>query len=57
MLQILESDDLEHYKNLRYGMKEYKRAHSDTRFVLIFKIEGEKVIFEDLDRHDRIYRR
>lgn len=49
----------QHYKNLSYDMKEFKRAHIDSHFVLVFKIDEERnvVRFEDLQHHDYIYRR
>jgi len=48
-----------HYKQLRYGMKNYRRAHIMKSFVLIFRIDREhnKVIFEDFDHHDKIYKK
>jgi len=46
-----------HYKNLQHDLKEFKRVHIDSSFVLVFKVdEAAKVIrFEDLDHHDVIY--
>ena len=46
------------YKNLRYGLSEYKRVHINKSFVLIFKIDhaNETVIVYDYDHHDRVYR-
>ncbi|HLP79651.1 MAG TPA: type II toxin-antitoxin system RelE/ParE family toxin [Acidobacteriota bacterium] len=44
----------EHYKNLRYGMKDYKRVHIG-HYVLLFSIEENTVIIEDFDHHDVIY--
>lgn len=47
------------YKNLKYSMKEFKRAHIDSHFVLVFKInEHTKTVkFMDLEHHDTIYER
>jgi len=47
-----------HYKSLRYDMKGYRRVHIMKSFVLIFRIDyiSNKVIFEDFDHHDRMYR-
>ena len=57
--QIANSDELtiEHYKNLRYDMKEFKRVHIGTHFVLIFRYDKAKkfITFEDFDHHDSIY--
>lgn len=46
-----------HYKNLSHDMKQFKRVHIDSHFVLIFKIEDDVIKFEDLQHHDHIYRR
>lgn len=55
--EIINSGDVEHYKNLRYNLKEYKRVHIGS-FVLVFKFDKgfNLIIFEDLDHHDNIYR-
>jgi len=47
------------YKPLRYDMKRYRRVHIMKSFVLIFKIDqkNKKIIFEDFDHHDRIYKK
>lgn len=54
--EIINSPDIEHYKNLRYDLKEYKRVHIG-HFVLVFKFnKTEKTIeFFDFDHHDVIY--
>ena len=36
MKEVLNSSDIEHYKNLRYDLKEFKRVHVG-HFVLIFQ--------------------
>ncbi len=46
----------EQYKPLRYDLKNVRRVHIAKSFVLIFKIEGNSVIFLDLDHHDKIYK-
>ena len=55
--EVITSSDITHYKNFRYDMKEYRRVHIDSSFVLIFKIEGNIILFEDLQHHDDMYRR
>lgn len=57
MNEILDTVDIEHYKNLRYGLKEYKRAHVG-HFVLVFRYDKQKglVYFTDFDHHDKIYK-
>ena len=54
--EIVNSFDIESYKNLRHDMKNYKRVHVG-HFVLIFRFEKEDnlVVFEDFDHHDKIY--
>lgn len=56
--EVINSYDVEHYKNLKYNMKDKKRVHIGN-FVLIFKFvkEENKIIFLDFDHHDRIYKR
>lgn len=55
--EIVCCNEITHYKNLRGPLKEFKRVHVKSSFVLIFKyIESEdKVVFYDLDHHDNIY--
>lgn len=54
--EIVNSPDIEHYKNLRYDLKDSKRVHVG-HFVLIFSYEKTKnfVSFEDFDHHDNVY--
>ena len=54
--EILNSDTLEHYKHLRYDMKESQRVHIG-HFILVFsyKKEIDLVSFEDYGHHDDIY--
>ena len=44
-----------HYKNLRKPLQHLRRVHIDKSFVLIFSV-NEKVLFKELDHHDRIYK-
>ncbi|MEK6926644.1 MAG: addiction module toxin RelE [Nanoarchaeota archaeon] len=59
--QIINSDNLsiQHYKNLKYGLSEFKGVHIDSSFVLIFKIDVQNnfILFVDFDHHDRVYRK
>ena len=54
--EVMTSSDIEHYKNLRFDMKDKKRAHIG-HFVLVFAVDHERktVSFEDYDHHDKIY--
>ncbi|MFH1225231.1 MAG: addiction module toxin RelE [Candidatus Diapherotrites archaeon] len=59
MGEIRAGESTEHYKNLSYEMKEFKRVHIDSHFVLVFRFEraNKKIWFEDLQHHDTIYKR
>jgi len=52
-----DGNSIQHYKNLRYDLKEYKRVHIDKHFVLTFKVDLQKnfILFVDFDHHDKIY--
>ena len=56
--EILNSGNIEHYKNLQHNMKESKRVHIG-HFVLIFSYDKTRdfVSFEDYDPHDNVYKR
>ncbi|HLD11124.1 MAG TPA: addiction module toxin RelE [Candidatus Nanoarchaeia archaeon] len=56
--EIINNSDIEHYKNLKFPMNEFKRVHIDKGFVLIFKYDktNDKIKFYDLDHHDKIYK-
>jgi YafQ family addiction module toxin component len=51
--------EIDHYKNLRHGLSDYKRVHIDRSFVLIFRVfKSEKhILFERLEHHDRVYKK
>ena len=55
--EVVNSSDVEHYKNLRYSLKDFKRVHIGS-FVLVFKFDKKNKIiyFEDLQHHDTIYK-
>jgi mRNA interferase RelE/StbE/toxin YoeB len=52
-------DSIQHYKNLRHDLKEFKRVHIDRSFVLTFKadIKNNFILFVDFDHHDKIYKK
>jgi YafQ family addiction module toxin component len=56
--EVINSLDVEHYKNLRYNLNDYKRVHIG-HFVLVFKLnKTENLIeFSDFDHHDIIYKK
>ena len=54
--EVFKSANIDHYKNLRYDMKESKRVHIG-HFVLVFSYDKSKdfLSFEDYNHHDNIY--
>jgi len=58
MLQIASSDDatIQHYKNLRGDLSHLKRVHVGS-FILTFKVKEDLITFEDLEHHDKAYKR
>lgn len=57
--EIINVPDVEHYKNLRAPLQDFKSVHIDTSFVLIFKYDktNNHVLFCDFDHHDNIYQK
>jgi len=57
--QIISCDEksIEHYKNLRHDLAEYKRVHIDKSFILLFKVTKSKkhILFDKLKHHDDVY--
>lgn len=55
--EVVNSWDVEHYKNLRYDMKDSKRVHVG-HFILVFNYNkiNDFVSFEEFDHHDKIYK-
>jgi len=49
--------EIEHYKSLRHDLKNYKRVHINTHFVLTFKVDRQAnfVLFVDFEHHDKAY--
>jgi len=56
--EVINTSNVEHYKNLRDDMKDSKRVHLG-HFVLVFSFDkiNNKIIFEDFDHHDKIYKK
>ncbi|MBI4044196.1 MAG: addiction module toxin RelE [Candidatus Diapherotrites archaeon] len=54
-----DENTIDFYKNLRYGLKEYKRVHIAKNLVLLFKVfKKEKfILFDRLEHHDNAYKR
>ena len=56
--EVINSFDIEHYKNLKYSMKDSKRVHVG-HFVLIFRYDKatDTINFDDFDHHNSIYKK
>ena len=56
--EIINSENIEHYKNLRYVMKDSKRVHIG-HFVLIFQYDKKSntIIFDNIKHHDLVYKK
>ena len=56
--EVVESENPEHYKNLKKPMNEYKRVHVRGSAVLLFKYnkKNQIIYFSRLDHHDNIYK-
>jgi len=58
--QICSCDDelINHYKNLKGDLSDYKRVHIDKSFVLLFKVNRERntIYFDRLQHHDNVYK-
>jgi len=57
--EIVNSDNVEHYKPLRYDLKNLKRVHIKKSFVLVFEYNKttNTIWFLDFDHHDKIYQK
>lgn len=54
--EIINSPDINRYKNLRSPLQKYKRVHVHSSFVLLFSTENGKILFRYYGHHDAIYR-
>ena len=55
--EVINTEYIEHYKNLNFSLQQFKRVHITKRYVLIFmynKTEDE-VLFRYFDHRDNIY--
>ncbi len=55
--EIVNADNIDQYKHLRYDMKQSQRVHIGS-FVLVLSYDESEdfVSFEDFQHHDKIYR-
>lgn len=56
IIEIVNSDP-EHYKPLKYDLKNLKRVHIRKSFVLVFQYDKQRELlsFIDYDHHDKLY--
>lgn len=56
--EIINSESIEHYKNLRAPMQHLKRVHINSRFVLVFEYDKQNntIFFREFNHHDNIYK-
>jgi len=53
------SKTIERYKNLKYDLKNIKRVHINSSFVLSFEVDKKHnmIKFLDLQHHDKVYKK
>ncbi len=58
MYEIINSELIKHYKNLRAPMQHLRRVHINSHFVLVFEYQEEKdtIFFREFNHHDNIYK-
>ena len=56
IVQIAQGEKADRYKHLKGNLKDFTRVHIGS-YVLVFKVEGETVIFKRLAHHDTAYKR
>ncbi len=61
MEQICALDEvsIDHFKNLKHGLSDWKRVHVGKSFILFFTVYKKEgiVLFQKLAHHDDAYRR
>ena len=54
--EILESENLDHYKNLTKSLKKYRSVHVNNSYVILFFGDDGTVYFVDYAHHDTVYK-
>lgn len=54
--EIINIEDLDHYKNLKHGLKKSKRVHVNNSYVVLFFGDDGIVYFVDYAYHDEVYK-
>jgi len=52
----LDSVSIQHFKNLRSPLSDFKRVHLGS-YVLLFRVQAKNIIFDSFEHHDKIYQR
>ena len=57
--EVVNCEDPDHYKPLLYDMKNKKRVHPTSSYVLVFEYDKQQqfISFLDYDHHDNIYKK
>lgn len=55
MEEIINSDNPDHYKNLRKPLQKHKSVHVCSSFVLLFSVTKDAITFRYYDHHDKVY--
>jgi len=54
--EILNNKNLDHYKNLKHDLSDYKRVHvSGGSYVILFFGDDNIIYFVDYEHHDKVY--
>jgi len=53
---ILECEEIDHYKNLQYNLKKFKRVHVNDSYVILFFGDDGYIYFVDYEHHNNIYK-
>ena len=59
IIEIINCENPDHYKNLKEPLQKFKRSHIKKSFVLVFSFDEtlNLVNFIDYDHHDNIYKK
>jgi mRNA-degrading endonuclease RelE of RelBE toxin-antitoxin system len=53
--EIVNCNDINHYKNLKKPLEKFKRVHVNNCFVILFFGDDDTVYFEEYLHHDKAY--
>jgi mRNA-degrading endonuclease RelE of RelBE toxin-antitoxin system len=55
--EVMSCKDLNHYKNLKYDLKKYKKIHVNYSYIVLFFGDDSIVYFVDYEHHNKIYKK